>query len=91
MTFKYKLFNITKNIISPSKFEIDGSKNEKIIQALIRAGSDPNIAHNLEHHFNFDNPTSLSRLTTKGKYLGYYVDGISYSNEHGIDVKSITC
>ncbi|WP_194945078.1 ribonuclease E inhibitor RraB [Shewanella sp. TC10] len=50
---------------------IDG--NTKTINALIKAGSDPNKAHPLEHHFYCYSEECLNSLMTKGKLKGYLV------------------
>ena len=55
--------------------------NQKTIQALIDAGSNPRKPHPLEHHFYCYNPESLKALMAKGKALGYRVANVG-DNEH---------
>jgi len=55
--------------------------NQKTIQALIEAGSDPLKPYPLEHHFYCFSPESLNSLMAKGESLGYRVDNIG-ENEH---------
>lgn len=64
-----------------SEFPPNVEMNQKIIQALKDAGSDPQKAHPLEHHFYCFTPESLKNLMAKGKSLGYQVANVG-DNEH---------
>lgn len=54
-----------------SDFSPNVEMNQKAIQALIAAGSNPNKPHPLEHHFYCYSPESLQSLLAKGESLGY--------------------
>lgn len=54
-----------------SEFPANVQMNEKTIQALIEAGSNPQKPHPLEHHFYSYRAKSLKGLISKGESLGY--------------------
>lgn len=54
-----------------SDFPPNVEMNQKVIQALIDAGSDPEKPHPLEHHFYCYDPGCLQSLMSKGESLGY--------------------
>lgn len=56
-----------------SDFLANVEANTKTIKALIDAGSNPQKAHPLEHHFYCDSESCLNSLIAKGQSKGYQV------------------
>lgn len=54
-----------------SEFAPNVEANSKVIQTLIKAGSNPIKPHPLEHHFYCYAPGCLQALMSKGESLGY--------------------
>lgn len=69
--------------IQASDFSPNIEMNQKTIQALIDAGSNPQKPHPLEHHFYCYNPDSLKALMAKGKSLGYRIANAGDDNHEG--------
>jgi len=69
--------------IQASDFTANIEANQKTIQALINAGSDPHKPHPLEHHFFCNNPESLKALMAKGESLGYHVANVGENDYEG--------
>ncbi|WP_166266781.1 ribonuclease E inhibitor RraB [Marinobacter caseinilyticus] len=66
-----------------TEFPPNVEMNEKIIQALIDAGSDPNKPHPLEHHFYCYSADSLKGLMANGESLGYRVANVGDNVHEG--------
>jgi len=58
-------------------------RNQKNIEALIAAGSNPAKPHAIEHHFYCYSKDLLSGLTTKGSALGYRITKIGSNDYEG--------
>jgi regulator of RNase E activity RraB len=69
------------NAVEASDYPPNIEMNQKTIQALIEAGSNPLKAHPLEHHFYCFTPEALKELMSKGESLGYRVANLG-DNEH---------
>lgn len=66
-----------------TEFPPNAEANKKVIEALIKAGSNPNKLHSIEHHFICKDKSSLNALMKKGESLGYRVAHLGYDDSDG--------
>lgn len=71
--------------IQASEFEPNVEMNQRVIKALIEAGSVPTKPHPIEHHFLCYTSDCLQELLEKGESLGYraaYMGEDTYQGTH---------
>jgi regulator of RNase E activity RraB len=72
------------NAVAAYDYPPNVEMNQKTIQALIEAGSNPLKAHPLEHHFYCFTPEALQALMVKGEALVYRVANVGDNEHEGI-------
>ncbi len=84
----YKILNallamVGLGSVQASDFTANIEGNQKTIQALIDAGSNPHKPHPLEHHFYCNNLDFLKALMAKGESLGYHIANVGDNDHEG--------
>ncbi len=74
---------IGRNPTTPALITPNAERNQRTIEALIEAGSDPDKPHQLEHHFYCYSRELMNGLTSKGSALGYTVANVGHNKYEG--------
>ncbi len=68
---------------SPVIITPNSHRNQRTIEALIAAGSNPNKPHAIEHHFYCYSRELMNGLTSKGSTLGYRIANMGNNKYEG--------